>query len=79
VPAADVPGLACSNSLNTPRPSQSLSRMVKMQVIPGDLASAEEVGTIGSMLEAANAFAALPACHILPAGAVEGLIPSWDS
>jgi hypothetical protein len=53
--------------------------MVKMQVIPGDLASAEEVGTIGSMLEAANAFAALPACHILPAGAVEGLIPSWDS
>ncbi len=43
-----------------------------MQVIPGDLASAaEDVGNIGSMLDDANAFAALPTSNILPAGADE--------
>lgn len=41
-----------------------------MQVIPVDLASAaQEVGSIGTMLEEANAFAAAPTSTILPAGA----------
>ncbi len=44
--------------------------MAVMQVIPEELASAaEDVGNLGTMLEEANASAALPTSGILPAGA----------
>jgi PE-PPE domain/PE family len=43
-----------------------------MQVIPEELASAaQDVGNVGTMLEEANALAALPMSGILPAGADE--------
>ena len=43
-----------------------------MQVLPGELASAaKDIGNIGTMLEEANAFAALPTSSILPAAADE--------
>ncbi|OBH03649.1 MULTISPECIES: PE-PPE domain-containing protein [unclassified Mycobacterium] len=46
--------------------------MALIQVVPEALASAaEDVGNIGAMLDRANAYAALPASGIVPAGADE--------
>lgn len=43
--------------------------MAVMQVVPEELASAaEDVGNIGTILEEANAYAALPTSTVLPAG-----------